>query len=218
MTPDRLRPLEVKVWGDFACFTRPELKVERVSYPVMTPSAAKGILESIFWKPQFTWEIEGIAVLKPIRYHSFLRNEINTRQTVQTALGWRRNGGGFYVSEDRARRHTLALRDVAYIIRAQLLLRDGVDENPAKFRDQFRRRVSSGKCFATPYLGCREFTAWFSELEGDETPVDIGEDLGHILLKMEYDEVKSGYATPRFFRARLEHGVLKIPRSSQSGR
>ena len=87
------RPLEVKVWGNLACFTRPEMKVERVSYPVMTPSAARGILESIFWKPEFQWEIKEIAVLRPIRYFSILRNEINSRQTLQTAQGWQRKGG-----------------------------------------------------------------------------------------------------------------------------
>ena len=94
MQPAQRTPLEVKVWGDFACFTRPEMKVERVSYPVMTPSAARGILEAIFWKPEFRWQVEEIRVLKPIRYFSILRNEINSRQSARTAEGWQRNGGG----------------------------------------------------------------------------------------------------------------------------
>lgn len=211
MEQNRDKPLEVKVWGDLACFTRPEMKVERVSYPVMTPSAARGVLEAIFWKPEFDWEVEEIAVLKPIRYFSILRNETNARQTAQTAQGWRKNGGGYHAFEDRAQRHTLALRDVAYIIRAQPVVKPGASENPAKYRDQFRRRMASGRCFATPYLGCREFSAWFAGPEGIETPVGLSEDLGHMLLRMEYDPETPGHATPRFFNARIEHGVMKVP-------
>ena len=213
MQPAQRIPLEVKVWGDFACFTRPEMKVERVSYPVMTPSAARGILEAIFWKPEFRWQVEEIRVLKPIRYFSILRNEINSRQSARTAEGWQRNGGGagFSAADDRAQRHTLALRDVSYIIRAQAVVKPGVDEEPAKFRDQFRRRVKGGRCFATPYLGCREFSAWFSVPGGDEKPEEINEDLGNILLEMEYAPDGSGHATPRFFHAQLSGGVLMIP-------
>ena len=106
--------LEVKVWGDYACFTRPEMKVERVSYPVMTPSAARGVLEAIFWKPEMRWEVEEIHVLKPIRYFSILRNEVNSRASYRAAQGWVTSGGGFVATEDRSQRHTLALRDVEY--------------------------------------------------------------------------------------------------------
>ena len=208
------RPLEVKVWGDLACFTRPEMKVERVTYPVMTPSAARGVLEAIFWKPEFHWQIEEIWVLKPIRYFSILRNEINSRQTVQVARRWQQKGGGFHAVEDRAQRHTLALRDVSYIIKAQAMVKDGVGEDPAKFRDQFRRRVKAGRCFATPYLGCREFSAWFSTPDGDEKPQDINDDLGNMLLRMEYDPGNHGQATPQFFNASLEGGVLTVPKTS----
>jgi CRISPR-associated protein Cas5d len=128
-------PLEVRIWGDFACFTRPEMKVERVSYPVLTPSAARGVLEAILWKPQFAWRIEEIWVLKPIRYFSILRNEVNTRASERAAAGWSKHGGGYDASVDRAQRHTLALREVAYLIRAQVKVKSGVDEDPAKFRD-----------------------------------------------------------------------------------
>jgi CRISPR-associated protein Cas5d len=148
-------PVEVRVWSlkeaPYACFTRPEMKVERVSYPVMTPSAARGALEMIFWKPQFTWRVEEIVVLNPIRYFSILRNEVNSRASERSARGWEKNGGGFVASDDRAQRNTLALRDVAYIIRANVALKPGVDDDPAKFRDQFRRRVARGQCFAQPY-------------------------------------------------------------------
>ena len=203
-------PLTVKVEGDFACFTRPEMKVERVSYPVMTPTAARGVLEAIFWKPEFTWRVEEIQVLKPIRYASFVRNEINERQKTQTAREWQRTGGGFSAAEHRAQRHTLALRDVAYVIKAQVMVKDS-GENPAKYRDQFRRRVNSGRCFATPYLGCREFWAKFSSLDGTETPINITEDLGNMLLDMEYKSNGSGQATPRFFDAQLKRGIMQIP-------
>src|ERR687884_201199 len=104
-----MAPLEVKVWGEGVCFTRPEMKVERVSYPVMTPSAARGALEMVFWKPEFTWHIEEIWVLKPIRFISLLRNEVNSKQSDRAARGWERNGGGYLAPEDRAQRHTLAL-------------------------------------------------------------------------------------------------------------
>ena len=211
MPSTEYKPLEVKVWGDLACFTRPEMKVERVSYPVMTPSAAQGVLEAILWKPEFSWEIDEILVLNPIRYFSILRNEINSRQTAQRAEWWLKNGGGLYASDDRAQRHTLALRDVCYIIRGQVKVKNGVNEDPAKFRDQFRRRVKKGRCFATPYLGCREFTAWFSQTEGNEIPQEINEDLGNMLLRMEYVPGNSGKAAPRFFNAKLENGVLRVP-------
>ena len=207
--------MEVKVWGEFACFTRPEMKVERVTYPVMTPSAARGVLESVFWKPEFHWEVEEVWVLRPIRYFSILRNEINS---PSDRPGSPRDGkgreGGFGATADRAQRHTLALRDVAYIIRARPIVREGVPEDPAKYRDQFRRRVKDGRCFATPYLGCREFSAWFSATKGDEAPLEINEDLGNMLLCLDYLPEGSGSAIPRFFHAELKGGVLKVPKAS----
>ena len=208
-----LPPLEVKLWGDYACFTRPEMKVERVTYPVMTPSAARGALEAIFWKPQVVWRIEQIHVLKPIAYASILRNEINDRQSDRSARRWAQVGGGYDASAKRARaqRHTLALRDVAYLVRAQLTLQDGVDDDIAKYRDQFRRRVASGRCFATPYLGCREFSASFGEPEPGDAPIERSEDLGLMLLDIDYDPDGGGRGTPRFFRASLDHGVLRVP-------
>lgn len=204
-------PLSVKVWGEFACFTRPEMKVERVTYPVMTPSAARGVLEAIFWKPEFTWRIEEVWVLNPIRYFSILRNEVKSRASERSASAWARSGGGYDATADRAQRHTLALRDVAYVIMGQVEVKLGVDDDPAKFRDQFRRRVRDGRCFATPYLGCREFSAYFGEPNDREQPVDLTEDLGPMLLDIEYAPDGSGCGTPRFFEARLERGVLHMP-------
>jgi len=171
------------------------------------------MLEAIFWKPEFRWRIEEIRVLKPIRYFSVLRNEVNSRQSARSARDWERNGGGFDASADRAQRHTLALRDVAYVIRAQVDLQPGVDENPAKYRDQFRRRVRAGQCFATPYLGCREFAASFAEPDGTERPEeDRTEDLGLMLYDIEYTPPDgAGRNVPRFFHARLEHSILSVP-------
>lgn len=204
-------PLDVKVWGEFACFTRPEMKVERVSYPVMTPSAARGILESIFWKPEIRWRIEEIWVLNPIRYFSIVRNEVSSRQSERAAAGWREHGGGYAAAADRTQRHTLALRDVAYVIRAQVELRSGVQSDVAKYRDQFRRRVRDGRCFATPYLGCREFSAAFGEPTPADRPLDLTADLGPMLLDIDYAPDGSGRGTPRFFQAWLEGGVLRVP-------
>lgn len=210
-------PLAVRVWGDFACFTRPEMKVERVSYPLPTPSAARGILEAIFWKPEITWQIEEIWVLNPIRYFSILRNEVNSRASERVAAAWERAGGGYDVSGDRAQRHTLALRGVDYVIRAQIILRPEVEADAAKFRDQFRRRVDQGRCFATPYLGCREFSASFRNPDGSEKPLDLTDEVGPMLLDLDYDTDGFGQGKPRFFNARLEHGVLRVPALNRAG-
>lgn len=208
---ERYPPLAVRVWGEYACFTRPEMKVERVTYPVITPSAARGVLEAIFWKPEFSWRVSSIAVLRPIRYFSILRNEVNTRASERSARGWEKSGGGYDASADRAQRHTLALRDVEYVIHAQIEVRPGAQENPAKYRDQFRRRLRDGRCFSTPYLGCREFAAFFSEPDGTETPIDLTDELGLMLLDLDYLPDGSGRGRPRFFDARLERGVLAVP-------
>ncbi len=203
--------LAVRIWGEFACFTRPEMKVERVTYPVMTPSAARGVLEAIFWKPEFTWRVEEVWVLKPIRYFSILRNEVNSRASERAASTWEQDAGGYDATSDRAQRHTLALRDVEYVIRAQVEVNPDVAEDPAKFRDQFRRRARDGRCFATPYLGCREFAASFAEPDGSEKPLDLTEDLGLMLLDLEYESDGSGRGTPFFFNARLDGGIMRVP-------
>ncbi len=204
-------PLALKVWADLACFTRPEMKVERVTYSVMTPSAARGVLEAVFWKPEIRWHVEEIWVLQPIRYASILRNEVNSRQSERAARSWQADGGGYDASSDRSQRHTLALRDVAYLIKARVELKPHADADPAKYRDQFRRRVDSGRCFATPYLGCREFSAAFAAPDGNEQPIDLTDELGPMLLDLDYRPDASGRGTPRFFDARIERGVLRVP-------
>ncbi len=233
MNGDNGSLLEVKVWGDFACFTRPEFGVERVSYEVMTPSAARGILEAIFWKPEFRWLVREIEVLKPIRHYSILRNEMNHVQTLSRA----KSGDPYYADssddfygKNRAQRHTLCLRDVAYIVRADIELKEHTTDHPAKYRDQFRRRVKRGQCFTQPYLGTREFSAAFGPPEGDEEPIEQGEEhgLGFMLFDILFErkekgavsfashgsggkEIVSADAQPVFFQARLKDGILKVP-------
>ncbi|MFO7955474.1 MAG: type I-C CRISPR-associated protein Cas5c [Candidatus Brocadiia bacterium] len=198
-------PVAVKVWGDFACFTRPEMKVERVSYDVMTPSAARGVLEAIFWKPEFKWRVRQIEVLRPIRRVSLLRNEVKTKIAPRTARDPEKT---YFADDDRTQRHTLALRDVAYVIRAGVDVLS--DDHPAKYRDQFRRRISRGQCFHRPYLGCREFSAHFAEPAGDEQPVDLSTDLGRMLFDVRYEE-DGERMEPIFFNARLQDGILEVP-------
>lgn len=218
-------PLIIKVWGDYACFTRPEFGAERVSYEVMTPSAARGVLEAIFWKPEFTWQVEEIQVLREIRHFSILRNETNNWQSDSSA---RNPEYRYYADEDRAQRHTLGLRDVAYIIKASIKLKPHADAHPAKYRDQFRRRVIRGQCHHQPYLGTREFSAFFSNPDEGDRPIERSDDLGLMLLDMDFipndgnaiqflthdsngATVTKGKAQPRFFPARLTNGVLRVP-------
>lgn len=199
--------------------------MERVSYEVMTPSAARGVLEAIFWKPEFRWLVREIEVLNPIRHFSILRNEMNSVQTLQRA----RSDQPYFADDDRAQRHTLCLRDVAYVIRADIELKPHAGEHPAKYRDQFRRRVKRGQCFNQPYLGTREFSAFFGPPEGDERAIDVSDDLGLMLFDVDFvpdakgavsyaghgaegRKVVRGNAQPRFFQARLENGILRVPR------
>ena len=222
--------LELKVWSDYACFTRPENKVERVSYDVMTPSAARGVLEAVFWKPEFEWRIREIAVLNPIRRFSILRNEVNTLASERAAKSWAASGGGFVADEDRSQRHALVLRDVAYIIRADIVLKAHMKDPVQKYIEMFARRAEKGQAFHQPYLGNREFTAFFSPPDGRETPINQTEDLGRMLFDIQFTEASrgrlkyrahdgaeprwaTGNATPKFFPARLQKGVLHVPAS-----
>jgi CRISPR-associated protein Cas5d len=209
-------PLEVKVWGDLACYTRPEHKVERVSYEVITPSAARGVLEAIFWKPEMHWEVREIRVLTPIKYFSFTRNELKgetrgARMSERTIEQWEREGGHYYINDDRTQRHTLALRDVAYVIVADVVVEPGVSADPAKYRDQFRDRVAKGQCFRRPYLGLREFAAFFDTVGPQDRPIPYDKKLGPMLFDLLYEPGKSGRGTPLWFAAKLVQGVLVVP-------
>jgi CRISPR-associated protein Cas5d len=221
--PVKSRTLRLKVWGDNACFTRPEMKVERVSYDVMTPSAARGILEAILWKPAICWRVTQIDVLKPIRWESVRRNEVGAVMSAISsgdagATGAIKRGigqTGLYIEDQRQQRAGLFLRDVAYTIHAHFELTEhaGPEDTTIKFQEMFLRRAEKGQCFNQPYLGCREFSAHFELIAHDQPlpePITTGDrhDLGWMLHDMDYhgDE-----PMPCFFRACLENGRMMIP-------
>ena len=212
MPPPRSPTLALRACGPLAVFSSPALKVERVSYPVMTPSAARGLLEAVAWKPAIRWHVERIRVLSPIRFTAFRRNEVNSRAPVP-GLALVRDGGEaplFYADEDRAQRNTVALCDVDYVVEAHFSLteRAGPGDNVAKFTDIFRRRVEKGQHFHQPYLGCREFAA--DVMPADDAPAPIGDtrELGTMLWDVEY---RPDGNRPVFFRAALRDGVLEVP-------
>lgn len=202
--------------GDFACFTRPEMKVERVSYDVMTPSAARGILEAIHWKPAIRWIVTAIHILKPIRFQSIRRNEVGHKApagAIRKAMNSRDIGDlTMIVDEDRQQRAATVLVGVGYVIEARFELtgKAGAEDNDGKHLDTFNRRARKGQCFHQPCLGTREFPARFRLIEpGEVAPPAIGEtrDLGFML----YDIDHAGDRSSLFFRAGLENGVLRVP-------
>ncbi|WP_028478992.1 type I-C CRISPR-associated protein Cas5c [Nocardia sp. CNY236] len=206
-------PLVVEVSGDYACFTRPEMKSERFSYEVITPSAARGILEAIFWKPEFDYIIVKIEVLKPIRWFAIRRNEVKSMVSddwVRRAIA--DPGLRYDVEDDRDQRNTVGLRDVAYRIYAQIRLRSHATATEMAYRDQLRRRVDRGACYSQPFLGTREFSARFGKATSAE-PIsgrrDKDKDLGVMLHSIAYGP--DGGETYRWFLARLTDGVLHVP-------
>ncbi len=208
--------IRLLVSGAHALFTRPEMKVERVSYDVMTPSAARGILEAIHWKPAITWVIDAIRVLKPIRFQSIRRNEVGHKAPagkIKTAMNRESlEGLQILVDEDRQQRASTLLVDVAYVIEAHFVMtaKAGVEDNPGKHLDIFNRRARMGQCFHQPCLGTREFPAAFSLIEADASiPQAIAEtrDLGFMLWDIDH----AGDRASMFFRACLKDGVMKIP-------
>ncbi len=207
----------VRVQGKIACFTRPELKAERVSYSVMTPSAARGVLEAIFWKPAIVWRIDRIRVLNDIKWIAFRRNEVNSRAATPAAATIASGGVApvLIVEDDRAQRNTVALRDIDYVIEAHFELtgRAGPEENVNKLSEMFHRRLSKGQHFHQPYLGCREFIADVSPVGDDcPDPIDHSQDLGLMLWDIEFGPKNR----PRFFHARLEDGILEVPADPES--
>jgi CRISPR-associated protein Cas5d len=204
--------LSLRTQGPLACFTRPELKVERMSYPVMTPSAARGILQSVLWKPAIDWHIARIQVLKPIEFTSFRRNEVNSK-AISPSKATVTSGGylpAFFVEDDRAQRNTVALRDVDYVIEAYFTLteRAGEQDNIFKFIDMFARRVEKGQHHLQPFFGCREFAANVLPADNAPSPIHDTRDLGIMLWDIEF---KPEGNSPIFFHALLENGTLKIP-------
>ncbi|HZV17526.1 MAG TPA: type I-C CRISPR-associated protein Cas5c [Sphingobium sp.] len=212
--------IRLHVWGARACFTRPEMKVERVSYDVMTPSAARGILEAIHWKPAIRWHVDRIHVLKPIRFQSIRRNEVGAKASAANARSAMNRGTteglGIIVDENRQQRAALVLVDVAYVIEAHFTLTDkaGVEDSAAKHVSMFNRRAAQGQCFHRPCLGTREFDAEFAlipegaplppcELATDKRDVDFGWMLHDI-------DFAHGNES-RFFRAVMKDGVIEVP-------
>lgn len=207
--------IKLHVWGDFACFTRPEMKGERVSYDAITPSAARGILEAVYWKPEIRWRINRIHVLRPIRFTSIRRNEVASKASAVAAGRAMRGGAGslgIYVEEDRQQRAATILREVAYVIEARFDIVSG-DNNAGKHLDQFNRRAREGRCFHRPYLGCREFPADFALIEENEPFPEIDDDvkgerdLGYMLHDIDFEDGM----TPRFFRAVMRDGAIQVP-------
>lgn len=205
----------LEVRGDWACFTRPEMKVERVSYDVITPSAARAVFDAILWKPAMRWRVVRVEVLRPVRWANLRRNEVASVASVHNVQRAMADGCGalaLYVDEDRQQRATLMLRDVAYRLHADLIVREARDdrEPPVKFFEMFERRARKGQCVSQPYLGCREFAArWRLVDDPTDAPPPIAEsrELGWMLHDLDFTNPAD--PQPRFFRARLVDGVVE---------
>ena len=208
--------ISVEVWGDYACFSRPELKTERVSYDVMTPSAARGLLDAIYWHPGMRWVVDRIHICAPIRFTNIRRNEVKDIISARNAKAAMESGEEIYLatSESIQQRAAMVLRDVRYVIDAhfEMTARATPTDNPGKFQDIMRRRVEKGQFYHQPCFGVREFPAQFKPCE--ELPPCLEElagekDLGWMLLDLDYSDREN--ITPRFFRAVLRDGVLEVP-------
>ena len=229
----------LEVGGDFACFTRPEMKVERVSYDVITPSAARAIFEAILWKPAIRWQVSRVEVLNPIKWINLRRNEIGSKASTRNIESAMRSGTGklgLYVEHDRQQRAGLFLRDVRYRLYASFELHDssiqksnfphlskrtvnagetGTENEPdqaVKFMTMFERRARKGQCVNQPYLGCREFAADFRLVETDDSqpePVPETRDLGYMLYDLDYRSPAD--PAPRFFRVHMVNGAIDVP-------
>jgi CRISPR-associated protein Cas5d len=199
-----MRGFCLEVSGPYACFTRPEMKVERVSYDVITPSAARAIFDAILWKPAIRWQVQRIEVLAPIRWVSVRRNEVGKVASPRS--------DGIFIEDDRQQRAGLFLRDVKYRLHAEFAMTDkaGPDDSEPKFAEMFRRRAAAGQCFNQPYLGCREFSAAFRLVDPatePATPIAETRDLGWMLYDLDFTGKEP---QPQFFRAQLEQGVIDL--------
>ncbi len=215
--------IKLEVWGDYACFTRPEMKVERVSYDVITPSAARGLIESIYWHPGLKWVIDKIYVLNPIIFVPFKRNEIKNKANMNNALsalnGTRKPLSIVQNSASISQRTTLALKDVHYVIEAHFELTNKVspNDNCGKFQDIITRRIEKGQCFKQPCFGLREFVAHFKKADYNEVPHDSSldgtHDLGFVLYDLEYPDPIIQFESepvPMYFRAKMTNGMIDL--------
>jgi len=199
--------IKLRVWGDYALFTRPEMKVERVSYDVMTPSAARGILEAIYWKPAIRWVIDRIHVLQPVRFENIQRNEVAKRTSIDNTDMQGEKLVCIFADDPKTRqqRASMVLRDVEYVIEAHFELAGNEDVDPGKHLAIFERRVKKGQCFHRPYFGCREFPVNFEWCDDIPQPSFSGEqDLGFMLHDIDF----ANDMTPHFFRAVMQDGVI----------
>ena len=205
----------LEVAGPYACFTRPEMKVERVSYDVITPSAARAVFESILWKPAIRWRVTQIEVLRPIRFINLRRNEVSavvSTRNVQQAMNAGSGNLALYIEDERQQRAGYFLRDVAYRLHAELSLAPGCTEPLMKYTEMFTRRARKGQCVNQPYLGCREFAAQFRLVEdGEELPPALPETrtLGWMLHDLDFSNPAD--PQPRFFNAQMTGGVVDVP-------
>lgn len=205
--------VKMEVWGDYACFSRIELKIERVSYDVPTPSAARGIIESIYYHPGLKWHIDKIYVMNPIRFTSIRRNEVKSKISASKIMKEANGKGASYIdrNKDIEQRATMMLRNVHYVIEAHFEMTDraNASDNPGKFQDIITRRLRRGQAYSQPYLGTRECTAHFGLWEGGEIPtISETRDLGFMLYDMDFSDPND--IQPMFFRAKLENGVLDL--------
>lgn len=208
--------VRVRVWGDYALFSRPEMKVERCSYDVITPSAARGLLEAIYWHPGIRWVIDRIHVRKPIQFTSIRRNEVKSKVLASSVLSVM-NGSEkpLFISsrQDIVQRAAILLKDVDYIIEAhfEMTAQANASDNPGKFKDIVMRRLKRGECYHMPYFGCREFPANFEWYEGEEVETEyrgMEKDLGYMLYDFDYSDSQD--MKPMFFRAVIKDGVLDL--------
>ena len=218
--------IKVDIWGDFALFTRPEMKVERVSYNMITPSAARNILDAIMWHPGMKWVIRSIQICNPVRFISVRRNEITeigSAKNIKESLHGKRSMSSLYISrkEVRTQRSSRLLRDVRYIIEADIELTNEAheDDSLGKFYGMAARRIEKGQCFRNPYLGCKEFGCHFQpydESEPIECPVELEGfvDMGYVLFDMDCSDAKNIH--PLFFHAVLKDGKLRVPHPGSS--
>ena len=210
----------LQVSGPLACFTRPEMKVERVSYEVMTPSAARAVFESILWKPQIRWRVQCIEVLRPIRWMNLRRNEVKSKVLMSSVVRAMQSGSGqlgIDIEDDHTQRASLLLRDVAYRIHADLELTERSTDPLIKYTEMFARRARKGQCVNQPYLGCREFAAEFVLVESDTPqppPIDETRSLGWMLHDLDFSNPSD--PQPRFFDAKLESGRVQVPAFSET--
>lgn len=212
--------IKLKVWGDYACFTRPEMKVERVSYDVMTPSAARGILEAIYWKPAITWEIDRIHVMKPVKFDNIRRNEVLGKiplAPVKTAFSGKEAVLFKDSNDERVQRASMVLRDVEYYIEAHFNMTDkkGPEDTVEKHYNIAIRRMRKGQCFHHPYFGCREFPVQFEFVEGDVPASELKgkKDLGLMLWDIDF----ANDMAPVFFRAEMSNGVIDVQECLRGG-